>query len=56
MEAQGAGYGGGVWGAGGRSTRVDEAALAAESRDRQRALLDRVGLELPTRWPHLTPD
>jgi 5-methylthioadenosine/S-adenosylhomocysteine deaminase len=35
----------------GRSTRVDEAALAAEARRASRALLARAGIDVPHRWP-----
>jgi 5-methylthioadenosine/S-adenosylhomocysteine deaminase len=35
----------------GRSTRVDELALAAEARAASRAIVERAGIEIPHRWP-----
>ena len=37
----------------GRSTRVDEQALADEVRAASRAIVDRAGIKVPHRWPVL---
>jgi 5-methylthioadenosine/S-adenosylhomocysteine deaminase len=37
----------------GRSTRLDEDALAKEAATASRAILDRVGITVPHRWPEV---